>query len=846
MTNNDLIDALRNQSRQPVDLNLGQVPVSPTIGRMGNYNVVVPGYSTQNAATELSSALAQFPQILGQARNIQEQAGKQAANELTTEQVIARVNAGDFEAQGFLTQFGKDKAFAEQVYQRWFDSSIKPSLINASSELDNKSPEELLQMGEGEAFEEQAKAILVNSLTNNDPSILEKIADNPYTASLHNKAMEAVIPEFVAKASATATARRKEFTRQSTIDQAGDDFLSRTNVKLSEYVPDDTKSDEWNEQQAEKHRTDGRAALVGTFQSGFDTETEKAKSAGLTGKDLREVQANLIRSFRSQIALLIEQDDIDEATALYTAMDDGTLKVDGKTFRQFKDGVDTLTRTEAMIEQYEEDLKSENNRKDIDQNKLASFSIDNIDSISGPVIENPDTSPQDYDTASDKLRILRTEVRERRKDLTAAEQELVIKDIDDEIADLKARKEGRIDELNIIETSPMYARFIGESGLGGDKFKLKQTTADDATLIKRADEYGIRDQYEYLVNTAVDPASGKSSRTQDPDLLTIPESAHKEALKEALGTRFRAFKNGRLELTDELKEQIKKDYDAAYQEELTNRIKDLAKIREYVEGGPTTTSTTPAEELPPDVLQADRRARLNEAGYPLTKDGKLTYQEQSSSFGSTLADPYGFSQTYVQRSVDTDNAWKMVQDPEAVQEFRASNTEAARLEFNQTWLKTKYSEYAKRRRAQLIYEKDTSLQRAARLWEVHQSRSTGLPMEILRTNQGLSRSYALRSEGFFAQPTKIPTAINYGTDLRKPDAPETRIFNVNAVYKAVRKNDFEDLIFIATEYGHAPEGSTAESPEIQSFLNKQKTVIERYGFMDFKKPDTEKDTDEQE
>ena len=45
MNQKDLIAALRNEQRQPVDLNLGQVPVSPTIGRMGNYTVVVPGYS---------------------------------------------------------------------------------------------------------------------------------------------------------------------------------------------------------------------------------------------------------------------------------------------------------------------------------------------------------------------------------------------------------------------------------------------------------------------------------------------------------------------------------------------------------------------------------------------------------------------------------------------------------------------------------------------------------------------------------------------------------------------------------------------------------------------------------
>ena len=842
MTNNDLITALRNQGRQPVDLNLGQVPVSPTIGRMGNYNVVVPGYSTRNAATELSSALAQMPQLLGQARNIQEQAGKQAANELTTEEVIERFEKGDLEAQGFLTQFGKDKAFAEQVYQRWFGATIKPALINASSELDNKSPEELLAMGEGEAFEAQAKQVLVDAITGGDPDLLQKIADNPYTASLHNKAMEAYIPEFVAKASATATARRKEFTRQSTLDQISDDFLSRVDVLQPEYVPNEKKSDEWNQQQAEAHRTNTRQSYVEAHKAAFDAGMEEAAKAGLTGKDLREAQSNLIRSFRSKIALLIEQDDIDGATALMTAMDDGTLTLDGKTFRQFKDGIDTLARTEAMLEQYEDDLKVGKNRKDIDQNKLAELSISRVDTISGPVIEDPNAAPIDFDKAVEALTTLRTEIREAmQEDLSAAERELMLKDIDDEILDLKARKEGRIDALNIIETSPMYERLKRKTGLGLQKFVTQQSTADDETLSKRAEEYGISGQYEYLVKKTVDNVTGKSSRTLDPDLFVIPEAAHQEAVREAIGDKFRAFRDGQLELTDEIRNEIVEDYNEAYKDAITARIKELAKVSGYVEGVTPMGSTTSALPQPPEVIQAERRERLRDSGYPL-KDGKLTYERRQS----TVADEDGYFDVENIKTVDTDNAWKMIQDPEAVQEMRKSNTEAERREFNQTWLKTKYSADAKRRRAQLIFEKDVSMRPAARLWEVQQSRATGLPMEILRTNKGVSESYALRSEGFFSRPTKIRTFINYGADLLTPDAPETRIFNVNAVYKAVRKNDFEDLIFIATEYGHAPEGANAQSPEIQSFLNKQKAVIEQYGFMDFKKLDTEKDKAEQE
>jgi len=339
---------------------------------MGNYNVVVPGYSTRNAATELSSALAQMPQLLGQARNIQEQAGKQAANELTTEEVIERLQKGDLEAQGFLTQFGKDKAFAEQVYQRWFDSSIRPALINASSELDNKSHEDLLAMGEGDDFRSRAQAILVGSLTNNNPDILEKIAANPHTSRLHNKAMEAYIPEFLAKAEATATARKLKFTKDSALQNVTDDVMSGTDLgPIIDYTNDKTLSDIENKNNAEKYYTEQRDLYVEQFQASLDSAMMAASSSGLEGPELNQARKNALAGLESRMGFLLEREDTQEYAAVLSAMRDGIMKIDGASFGSVKEGVDLMTRAEYLLQQYEDKLEADNERDDFSKSKTA-------------------------------------------------------------------------------------------------------------------------------------------------------------------------------------------------------------------------------------------------------------------------------------------------------------------------------------------------------------------------------------------------------------------------------------------------------------------------------------------
>jgi hypothetical protein len=74
MTNEELKEALSQQRREQVDANIGQVSLRPTAQPGGQYAVQVRSTPKENAYTELSKALNQFPQIAGQYANIQKAA----------------------------------------------------------------------------------------------------------------------------------------------------------------------------------------------------------------------------------------------------------------------------------------------------------------------------------------------------------------------------------------------------------------------------------------------------------------------------------------------------------------------------------------------------------------------------------------------------------------------------------------------------------------------------------------------------------------------------------------------------------------------------------------------------
>lgn len=840
MKNQDLINALRNEGRQPVDLNLGQVPVSPTIGRMGNYNVVVPGYSNRNSATELSSALAQMPQLLGQARNIQETAGKQAANELTTEQVIDRLKKGDLEAQGFLTQFGKDKAFAEQVYQRWFDSTIKASIINASSQIDNKSPEELLEMGEGDVFTENARNLLVSSITGGDQDLLKKIAANPHTARLHNKAMEGVIPEFTAKAAATAEARKQKFARDSALSNVSSDFLSLVDVDVLEYERKENHEDAQHKVAAEKFRTEQLDAYVANVQEALKVSLQ---NKDIATEDRDKAMKIAVDALRSKMGLLLEQEDTDIYGAVLNAMQDGSLKIDGKPFEQSPEGIKQLIYAEAALGEYEDKLARENERGDFNRKKIDKWIVGNLRQITAPINANPNSSPADFQAGIEKLNTYRTALTDKEGQLmsefTSTEIEHLLATIGDTVTSLEQSRDGRLSTTMLMKSSPDYKKLEIQTGLGLADFVEQQTNNSISTMRERAEKYGFTDAMESLITSGVDEVTGKPYAYAPFDVSSLPEQAHDEAMARALEKPFQELQDGDLDLSSEEKIQAIRDfYNEQYEEIYTEKFKKIATDNGFIKGAAVEPTDKTVGRMSPEEEQEAQRRKIAESGYPLEENGKLTYDSKTerviNAFSGDVTDE-------TTKKVNTANAWKMVNDPAAVKVLKANNTETQRLDFNRVWLSTKYSKQAKQDRAAAIMKKPQAKHVPAKIWEIQQSRSTGLPMEILRTDRGRSATHYYREvgglSGFFGfRGEKLPFSIDYEDDLIKKDAPETRIFNVNAVYKAVRKNDFEDLIYIATEYGHAPKGSSVSSPAIQSFLKKQKKLVSERGYMDFVEP----------
>lgn len=832
MKNQDLINALRNEGRQPVDLNLGQVPVSPTIGRMGNYNVVVPGYSNRNSATELSSALAQMPQLLGQARNIQETAGKQAANELTTEQVIERFKKGDLEAEGFITQFGKDKAFAEQVYQRWFDSTIKASIINASSQIDNKSPEELLEMGEGDVFTENARNLLVSSITGGDQDLLKKIAANPHTARLHNKAMDGVIPEFTAKAAATAEARKQKFARDSALSNVSSDFLSSVDVDTLDYERKENHTDSQHTVAAEKFRTEQLDAYVANVQ--------EALKFSLTNQDIATEDRDkamkiAVDALRSKMGLLLEQEDTDIYGAVLNAMQDGSLKIDGKPFEQSPEGIKQLIYAESALEEYEDKLARENERGDFDRNKIDKWVVGNLRQITAPINANPNSSPAAFQAGIEKLNSFRTALTDQEGQLmsefTSTEIEYLLSTIGDTVTSLEQSRNGLLSTTMLMKASPEYNKLQTQTGLGLPGFVKQQINNSISTMRERAEKYGFTDAMESLITDGTDEVTGKPYAYAPYDVSSLPEQAHNEAMAIALEKPFQELQDGDLDLSSQEKIQAIRDvYNEQYEAIYTEKFKKIAGDNGFIKRADVDPNSAQGALFSPEELRRQARERIQDSGYPLKEDGKIKYQRRDTSLGTTSGlEISPFVEPDFKNEVDTMNAWKMVNDEEAVKIFRTNNLETERLEFLNTWLSTKYNKVAKHERAKAISNKPQTKHGQAKIWEIQQSRSTGLPMEILRTNKGISEVH------YFKNNEKVPFTINYGFkgELTNKDAPEKRIFNVNAVYKAVRKNDFEDLIFIATEYGHAPKGSNVNSPEIQLFLKNQKKLVKERGYMDF-------------
>jgi len=836
--------------------------VSPTIGRMGNYNVVVPGYSRRNAASELSTALSQLPQIAGQFRNIQEQAGVEEANSLTTEEVIKRVNAGDMEAKGFLAQFGKDKAFAEQLYQRTYESVIKPAFIKTAGEIDNLPAEEIAKIGNEEQFREYAKNKLVASISENNPDLLENIKSNPYQASMHNKAMDGAIPSFVEEANAKAVARKLKFTEEQSKQTLSNNLFSRADVTLPEYEWDDNKSFTQNTALGLQHGVNQRNALIDYYQDSINTLSAEAS---LDGVDDIAQEKIIQEFFRSKIDSLIRQEDTEQANALKAAIDGGDLTVNGRAFKHTKEGTDTLRIVDAAIEKYEDKLERENEKYDFDRSKIDEFYVTFIGNPLAQLTKGNPT-PDEYETFIDDLIALDAGLYAN-QDLSFTEKRQLSSDIRAQISKIELRKENLSDSSEFYLNKPLVNDLATEFGLSTNNEIYYPTDSSKISNIrKRSESLGLESIFNRLAPTDRD-FNGDPIIVPHQLLPSITDTTYIQALQKTLRPILAAYEteDGKQSLPlldskfeseaiESYSQTIRENFEKNYNEIFSRQLKNIATQAGFNidEGSIDVVDDSIAlqenlEGISDEEKRQRKLQRIKSGGFALDENGKIQFEGFSVPLlgqrkGATWREQ-GRAKVNPQRTIDTDAAFKTVTSKEALELFK-QNDKIDRQKFVKAVEVSKFG-YGKGSKARISRHRAISRKAdkiSAKSWEISQSEIFGLPMDILR-NQGLDEYSETLKANVFAESKRYDYSINYdmGKSLSGADAPKERLFNFEAVQKAITNDDYSDLIEIASIFGHVPKNATKKNPKVKSFLEGQLGVINKYGFGDIPKLDETND-----
>jgi len=229
MTTEELLEAFKSDRRTPVDVNFGQIPLSPAIGRAGNYQVVQRGVVQDNPAAELSRALAQLPQIAGQFANIQQTAGVKDVQELDNEEIIRRVESGDTEATGFLKDWGKQRGYSRALYDQYYKTKTLPKLEAFESKLASMTPEELSMVltdgGNISAMNDDQIQAALEQQFRDITTPKDGIELDDHMKVLHNESLRR-IPLFAAKALGVIRKKQNDYINAQTAQGLSDSIAS--------------------------------------------------------------------------------------------------------------------------------------------------------------------------------------------------------------------------------------------------------------------------------------------------------------------------------------------------------------------------------------------------------------------------------------------------------------------------------------------------------------------------------------------------------------------------------------------------------------------------------------------
>ena len=228
MTTEELQKAYTQQQREIVGNKLGQVALRPTISQGGQYNVVVQETPKENSFTQISKALSQFPQIAGQFKNIQQQAGVDKVQAMDPNEIKAelqrRAETGDEGAKGFIYDLFQKEAVDEEIYRQVLQLEVLPSMQSLESELANASPN---LMNEILSTEDPIADIESRYLNAVPKEVAEMVANSPHQKALHNEMLRR-IPLLAGTSHAKLIENRGSFNdstaRAKNISLGGDPF----------------------------------------------------------------------------------------------------------------------------------------------------------------------------------------------------------------------------------------------------------------------------------------------------------------------------------------------------------------------------------------------------------------------------------------------------------------------------------------------------------------------------------------------------------------------------------------------------------------------------------------------
>jgi hypothetical protein len=809
MTQQDalLSSLLKSEQRRPVDVNLGQVPITPTIGRMGNYSVVTRETLKDNPASELSRALSQLPQLLGQAKNISVAAGLKQAEEMDLEEIEKRWNNGDTEAEGFMTWLGGNKAFQEAAYQRLFDASIKPNLQKVSSEIDGMTNGELLQFDSDESIKEYAQSRLVGSLA---PGILDTVRTNSWLAVRHNRAMEAIIPNYVQKAAASIDARKRDFQEKEALAAVETNFLTQAETPIqTEYIVPEFANPDDPRVQIERELFDQDAAnqrWVDNLQYSLDFATDN----GFAGRlDKFQIEAQLIPALTAKYRMLIEDEDHSAADLFLEAMESGSLNINGRPINKSSAGMRLIQNAEALLE----------NALEADEGKIDTKKIDSHNSDLLSMIAAEKVKPgYDPDTFAGSLQEMEDEVL---NDPTKKWNDKEKISLSNTYARARDGLYGR-GEIHA-ETSDEKREELGEEIQ--KKFNLSAREQADMTtnldIIESATidtGASLSDYKNYITKEVNDGVNPVYEEFRDPILKILTANALQQAVKETVGSVVDLPENelflGTYKTDEEQKNQslFRNGLQNTLQERYTRNVG--LYFKDYIDRiksqNPPLSDEEKRKQQTEDELHALDEAQYYESARDgsviVNEDGKLTPDVSTGSInrGSVYASGAGFD-TRPRASVTKYDINKVNRTlaNEYGREAVKGNPVNQRIKLINSLVREASNKGRRNfigKRMASVYKTDAFDQEVTN--ELDVVRNSGLPLDVLIKDGGnVSGTYRTGGVlGLFTDENKYVIPYNYFDTFNKPEETKKRIFNMGAVTKYIKTGDSSDLEKIRAIY----------------------------------------------